>query len=63
MGPGTPANWVTLNNDALLITSFDHLEPAVFTPNVDYYYRVRAQNTLGWGPYSTELKVTTDNVP
>lgn len=65
LGPSNAANWVTLNNadETTKITEYQHINNDIFPSGVDVYYRVRAKNGVGYGVYSSTLKVTTDSVP
>lgn len=44
-------------------TTFTHTSATHFHPAVDFKYRICAKNTLGLGACSSELTVTTNNVP
>lgn len=46
-------------------TSFTFVPPddQIFNPNTNIKFRVRARNTIGYGPYSPSLTVLTDGPP
>ena len=46
-----------------MITTFNHTNPSIFQSGIDVYYRVRAENGVGYGVYSDNLMVLTDSVP
>ncbi len=46
-----------------LSTTYSHRISSRFFPNTEFAYRVRAKNGVGYGVYSTDTYVLTDNVP
>lgn len=59
MGSG----YSVLNPTGSIITNFIQTTSSPFTQNFAFKYRVAASNAVGMGAYSTELSVTTDDVP
>ncbi len=46
-----------------LSTTYSHKISTRFFANIDFAYRLRAKNGVGYGVYSAETLVLTDNVP
>lgn len=61
---GTTNVWVNLTTIAAGTTLFyNHTTAGAFPNNTVFKYRTYAMNGVGFGAYSTELSVTTDNTP
>lgn len=57
-------SWEVLTTTPYLMTTFNHtLASGVFNAGAAYYYRIKAWNNVGAGPYSTYLSIVANNVP
>jgi hypothetical protein len=55
-------SWSTLTSETTSpLLTFTH--STIFTPNILIYYRLRAKNRVGFGPYSESISVLTDTIP
>src|SRR5690606_33898873 len=52
---------VDLVNDSTLTATSRVVGPIAY--NTPYYWRVRARNANGWGPWSATVSITRDNTP
>lgn len=59
---GTLDTWHELIGETTPSTVLSYIHTGV-TPGSSYYYRVKANNVFGWGPYSTTLTVVPSQVP
>jgi hypothetical protein len=59
----TGTGYSVLNPTGLLVTNKVYYSTTPFTKNTIFKYRVAASNSVGMGAYSSELSITTDNIP
>ncbi len=57
------SGYEVLNPTGSIITNYIHESTTPFTRNTAFKYRVAASNPVGFGAYSDELSLSTDNVP
>jgi hypothetical protein len=57
------SGYEVLNPTGSIITNYIHENTTPFTRNTAFKYRVAASNPVGFGAYSDELTLSTDNVP
>ena len=55
-------NWTSLVGGISSQTDLAYLKTGLVT-GINYVFRVRASNSYGWGPYSDEATIRTDDVP
>lgn len=62
-GPWAELTGFSAAYTATSFTTDPGLPAQVVTPGLTYYFRVRAQNAQGWGPYSSPLGILAASVP
>jgi len=57
------ASWEELVGETTPFLATTHLQIPDVVAGTTYYFRLRAQNALGWGDYSLELEVLAASIP